>query len=276
MSVAAPASIRSAEFLTFERSSSRAAQIFGALMTAADDIRVKHSYHYTGDSDLLIVWGAGSPLRWPALEQQRAHGKHWMAFDLAYWHRDTKVRLTVDAPHPQQWVMARQWPAARVHADAPRVAQRWDASGPVIVAGIGEKATKQYGAEIVRVWELAQIAACRARGATVLYRSKNGRGDVPAGIPAASTAPIDDVLDGASLVVTWHSNVAVDAIRLGIPVVCRDGAAAAVCPSSVPTEPQPLPTSVRDQFLANLAWFQWGFTPHEARGCWTFVRGLLA
>ena len=43
---------------------------------------------------------------------------------------------------------------------------------------------------------------------------------------------IDQALTGCSLVVTWHSNVAVDAIRMGIPVVCRDGAAAAVCPSS--------------------------------------------
>jgi hypothetical protein len=53
--------------------------------------------------------------------------------------------------------------------------------------------------------------------------------------------PIEHVLAGASLVVTWHSNVAVDAIRLGIPVICREGAAAAVCPSELGADdPRPL------------------------------------
>ena len=275
MTVAAPASIRSAEFLTFEKSSSRAAQIFGALMTAAPDIRMKHSYHYTGDSDLLVVWGAGSPLRWPALERQRSMGKHWVAFDLAYWHRDVKVRLSIDAPHPQAWVMAREWPAHRWQADRVPVSDAWDPSGPVIVAGLGDKARVQYGAGVVDRWEGEMIRQSQARGRRVLYRPKAAHSPVPAGLSAV-IGSIDAALRGASLVCTLHSNVAVDAIRLGIPVVCQDGAAAAVCPSTIPADLRPLAPSVRDRFLANLAWFQWGFTPDEARGCWAFLRELLA
>jgi hypothetical protein len=87
--------------------------------------------------------------------------------------------------------------------------------------------------------------------------------------------PIDQALAGASLVVTWHSNVAVDAIRLGLPVICRDGAAAAVCPSDFrTTDPQPLPASVRDRFLANLAWFQWSNS--EAAAFWPWAQEMLS
>ena len=72
---------------------------------------------------------------------------------------------------------------------------------------------------------------------------------------------------------TWHSNIAVDAIALGIPAVCVDGAAAAVCPAELPEEVRPFDPALRDRFLANLAWFQWA--PSEARECWAFLRGLL-
>jgi hypothetical protein len=82
------------------------------------------------------------------------------------------------------------------------------------------------------------------------------------------------VLAGSSLLVTWHSNVAVDAIRMGIPVVCREGAAAAVCPSELPETIAPMADDVRDRFLANLAWFQW--RPDEAPEFWRWVPEVLA
>ncbi len=112
-------------------------------------------------------------------------------------------------------------------------------------------------------------AACHARwpDRPLVYRPK----------PRETGHPIEDVLAGCSLLITWHSNVAVDAIRMGIPVICRDGAPAAVCPSGLSSDPpSPLSADVRDRFLINLAWFQWGWAPIEAQGCWTFLQELLS
>jgi hypothetical protein len=144
----------------------------------------------------------------------------------------------------------------------------------------------QYGSDQILAWERAMITACRDRWPTrpVIYRRKQVDAIIPDGAQMLTTASmnptstdaIDRALEGVSLVITWHSNVGVDAIRLGIPVICQDGAASAVCPSSFfgQSDPLPLPTAIRDRFLANLAWFQW--TAAEAPACWAWLRELIA
>ncbi len=186
-----------------------------------------------------------------------------VALDLAYWSRDRKVRVTIDAPHPQAVVMARDLPETRLAADRPVTADLWDPRGPLVIAGLGRKAMIQYGAQVIE-WEKAVRTAAAGAGRRVVYRDK----------PRGSALPIEAALKGASGVATWHSNVAVDAIRLGIPAVCRDGAASAVCPSELPTVQVPLDSAVRDRFLRNLAWFQWD-PATEGEACWRFLDGVL-
>jgi hypothetical protein len=205
-------------------------------------------------------------------EQVKAGG-HVVALDGAYWQRGAKFRLSLDAAHPQQWVMRRELPRARFDADAPPVADCWDKDGPVLIAGVGAKAAVQYGAVVVQQWEQAQVARARKAGRSVLFRPKLGGARLP-GVELARPGPIDAVLAGCSAAVTWHSNVAVDAIRLGIPAVCRDGAAACLSDSEWRAGLQPLPAEWQQRFLANLAWFQWA--PAEARECWSFLREALA
>jgi hypothetical protein len=272
---AAAVALLTAELLHFPVQSTRANRILLALTQAAPkaDVRATTTRAYTGGSDLLVLWGPGAPNRTVPMRRQVEAGGHVLALDLAYWDRDRKFRLSIDAPHPQAWVMKRALPDTRLNADRVLVEHRWRPDGPVIVAGIGEKAGVQYGRDAVRAWELAMIGHAKAAGKRVLYRPKKQGGFTP-NVPSASAGTIDQALTGASLVVTWHSNVAVDAIRLCIPTICRDGAAAAVCPADWQAEPRPLEPSVRDRFLANLAWFQWA--PEEASACWAFVREALA
>ncbi len=199
-----------------------------------------------------------------------------LALDLAYWDRARKFRVSIDGPHPQQWILRRDWPAARLSADGIRPVSTWKPSGAVIVAGIGRKARVQYG-EAVDVWERQMMAEAAQRwpGRPVLYRPKQKDAPIPAGAVLAPDRPIETAMQQASLVITWHSNVAVDAIRAGVPVICRDGAAAAVCPSAFgPDDPTPLEESIRDRFLQNLAWFQW--MPSEAAEFWRWVPEVLA
>jgi hypothetical protein len=268
----------SVEMLRFDPMSTRTRQIFDALAAAAGALGIPLSVtdRYRGTEDVLLLWGAGDPARFEPIRRQLASGGHCLAWDLSYWDRARKARVSFDGPHPQQWVMVRDWPADRFAADRVTVEDAWDPQGPILVAGIGPKATTEYGQDVVLGWERAQIARCLARwDRPIRYRYKKARGLAPLGTVLDTSGSIDDALRGASLVITWHSNVAVDAIRLGIPVVCREGAAAAVCPSDVSETHRPLPVDIRDRFLANLAWFQWDVRT-EAAACWRWVREMLA
>lgn len=266
------------ELLTFAPQSVRTEHLYRELQkaTSRTHVTMRQTTAYRGGSDVLMLWGPGAPNRWPAMQAQIAAGGHVLAWDLAYWDRDRKLRVSIDAAHPQRWVMQKDFPAGRLEADRIPVANRWNPTGPVVVAGLGRKARVQYGEATVAQWEAEMIAAAQRRwNRPVQYRRKQQDAPVPAGGVLASDGPIEQVLAGASLVVTWHSNVAVDAIRLGIPVICKDGAAAAVCPSSFGVEdPAPLAPAIRDRFLRNLAWFQWA--PDEASACWRWVREVLA
>lgn len=241
-----------------------------------------HARHVVSDSnvhglaapaDVLVLWGPGEPSRIAITQQHVATGKHVVALDLAYWQRETKFRVSIDAAHPHGAVMRRDLSPSRLLADGIRLEHAWEPTGPVIVAGIGDKATVQYGA-VVRDWEDTMIAEARARGYAVQYRRKKQDGAIPHDVTPTRDGPIDPVLRGAALVITWHSNVAVDAIRLGIPVICRDGAAAAICPPTWPERLAPPDDALRARFLANLAWFQWA--PSEADACWAFLLEVLA
>jgi hypothetical protein len=264
------------EILRFEPETWRAAAALEALMRTSDGIEARKTHAYEGGADWLLIWGPGAPNRWPYMRAQTAAGGYSVCLDLAYWSRHDKIRVSIDRAHPQAWVMKQDWPDDRVKADGIRVADLYKPDGPIIIAGIGRKARAQYGHDVTE-WEAFMVAACRERwpNRQVYYRRKQSDAPIPSGVPLTSDAPIDHVLSGASLLITWHSNVAVDAIRLGIPVVCRDGAAAAVCPSELPVEPAPLPVQVRDRFLANLAYFQWN-PATESKAMWTWLQELLS
>ncbi len=253
------------ELLSFSPQSHRADIVLRALAkTAPKSVRAVATQQYVGGSDWLMFWGPGHPARFEPMRRQIAAGGRCIVFDLADWDRNRKVRVSIDAAHPQAWVMRQDWPSDRLRADKITMGDAWNPAGPVMVAGLGDKARVQYGSDRIDEWETAMMATCRADGREVQYRGKK-----------VSTVPIERALQGVGLVVTWHSNVAVDAIRLGIPVVCQDGAAAAVCPSVLPPADRvrPLSAALRDRFLSNLAWFQW--LPDEP-GIWPFLQELLA
>lgn len=260
------------EFVRFQPEVDRARQALEAL-AAACPVPCLVSSAYTGAGDVLVLWGPGAHERRAAIDQHVRAGGHAVALDGAYWHRDQKFRISIDAAHPQAWVMRRPLVPARYEADRPTTANVWDPSGPVLVAGVGAKAAAQYGHAVIEQWEATQVARARKAGLRVLYRPKPG-GRQLLGVEQAQVGPIDRALVGCSAVVTWHSNVAVDAIRMGIPAVCRDGAAAAICDGEWRPGLTPLPAEWRQRFLQNLAWFQW--SPAEAAECWTFLEEALA
>lgn len=234
--------------------------------SAPTSVNLVETSHYVGDAEWLIVWGPGETVRAAAIRRQVASGRHAIAIDLAYWSRNRKVRISIDGPHPQEWVMRRALPSTRFESDRPPLANVWNPDGPIIIAGVGCKARKQYGAPIVEAWENAMADTCRRLfpKRQIIRRPKK-----------PVTVPIEQALQGASLLITWHSNAAIDAIRMGVPVVCRDGAASAVCPQKPTQDQRPMSDEWRMRFLSQLAWFQWDL-PREGVACWTFLQEMLA
>jgi len=112
------------------------------------------------------------------MRRQLAAGGHVLAWDLAYWDRQRKVRVSIDAAHPQAWVLTHDWPADRLTADHLVVDDVWNPDGPVILAGIGEKARVQYGSAVA-TWEAVMTNACRRRGFVVVERPKQQHATVP-------------------------------------------------------------------------------------------------
>jgi len=265
------------EMLHFPGASDRTQRHLRYLKGAAEleGIDLVESQTYRGGSMWLLLWGPGDPPRAQIMRNHLAGGGRVLALDLAYWQRDTKIRVSIDAAHPQAWVMRRDWPSDRYTVDLPPRGEVWKPNGPAVIAGIGQKAKIQYGDDVAQ-WEQAMTERCLASGLSVHYRRKRGIGEPTRGAKLVpDSLPIDRVLAGASLAITWHSNVAVDALRLGLPVICQDGAAAAICPSSFGRW-DPLPLELRDRFLRNLAYFQWGATTHEARRFWQWWREITA
>lgn len=268
------------EIVRYQPESDRAQQFIYALALAggANGFDVRVSRAYTGDTPLLIFWGPGAPVRAEAMRRTVAAGGHAIALDLPYWDRYSKVRVSIDAPHPQAWVMRKAMPTSRLENDRAftPVTNDWDPNGRIVIAGLGTKARAQYGSMVVDEWEGDMMRACLARWSRpVVYRRKLPTLPLPAWATKVVDGPIESALRGASLVITWHSNVAVDAIRQGIPVICRDGAAAAVCDCELGAGlPAPLTDADRLRFLSNLAWFQWA--PSEAGQCWQFLQELLS
>lgn len=266
------------ELVHFRPDNPRAADMFRALIASAPSagLDLWESNAYVGGADWLLLWGPGAPARAEVLRRHVSRGGHVLAFDLAYWQRNQKIRVSFDHAHPQAFVMRKPLPETRLINDGIALTNDWNPNGPIVIAGLGPKALVQYGKAQVAEWEADMMRACRARWTRpVIYRPKKDENDVPTWATRVSRGgSIEDVLRGASLVITWHSNVAIDAIRMGIPVVCRDGAAAAVCSAELTEAPTPLLAETRDRFLANLAWFQW--RPDEAKALWRFAQEMLS
>jgi hypothetical protein len=269
---------KTVELVHFQPENSRGTDMFRALIASAPQagIDVIETTQYQGTSPWLLVWGPGAPARRDTIRAHVANGGRAIALDLAYWQRSEKVRVSFDAPHPQVFVMKKALPAERFIDDGITLTNEWNPDGAIVIAGLGDKARVQYGAGTVDEWERDMMRVCAARWPKrIIYRPKKVGSPIPAWATHVSReGRIEDALRGAALVITWHSNVAVDAIRMGIPAVCRDGAAAAVCRSTVDGQPLPLASDVRDRFLANLAWFQW--KPSEAAACWRFIQESLS
>lgn len=224
---------------------------------------------YTGRCQVAMAWGPGHPGRRPALLQHARNGGHVVWWDLGYWHRDRAYRVTVDYDHPQRLLC--DMPGNRFDGAGVPLREDYCAGGHIVLVGLGVKSRAMLGFTGLE-WEERTFRHVHATypDATIVYRPKKPE---PFKLCGAAVGDVANVLRGASLVVCHHSNVAVDACIAGVPVVCTDGAAAALYTNDI-TNPLHATRAQRLAFLRRLAWWQW--SPNEALEAWTFLKHAIS
>lgn len=246
----------------------RAAQANALPVTAGPEYR---------DCQILITYGLGGADRLPVATRHMGYGKGLVAFDLGYWDRslplnERKFRVAINGFHPKN-VMSGATPSPeRWLASGLTIAPDRAVPGPIMLVGNAPKAIAVGAAG----WTSKKSRELRAAfpGARILYRPKPKR-PREAGVmfDELSTGCIQSELNRVSLVVCRHSNVAVDACRMGVPVVCDDGAAACIYPQHLQDYKKQPDFARRCEFLHRLAYWQW--SAEEAEQFWFWLVGIL-
>lgn len=247
------------------------ASLYRGAVDAGFDAKIV-DHHEVRKGSWLIVYGLGGVDRVQYLKRGKV-----ISFDLGYWDRkvsDRKYRVSINGLHCPDLILKGDAPTDdRWLSSGLNVAPERSCEGPILLVGNGPKSAA-VGA---RGWTEAMAWKLRERfpGRKIWYRPKPNRAHENVNCDAIRTEePVDVVLGEVGLVVCRHSNVAVDACRLGVPVACEDGAAACIYPTLDRWQEQPT-FEQRKDFLRRLAWWQWSPEECETAVFWGWLKGQM-
>ena len=274
-----------AELLINANTRKRGELMLRALACSATErgVLVKVTSSYSGKNKNLMLWGVGDIARNEIfLEHVKAGGDAY-CWDMGYWHSrggsDTSNsynRFSKNHYHPQEIIKnleLDEQDKRRFKLDTSIIFRDvYNPNGPIILVGNGPKSCTHL--KIGKgSWEFEALNKIRkhfGKNKKIIFRPKpNNEYERLSGTEVDQLSSIDDLMLGASLVVGRHSNVAVDAIRNGIPVSCEDGAASAVYNDSL--DNVPITTQQAADFLAKLAWFHYSPVHAAAGFFWDFA-----
>ena len=229
--------------------------------------------------EFLFMYGMGGADRYDVALDHIKKGQTLVTFDIGYWQRkrrNRKFRASIDGLHCPKYIMRGPYPGPeRWIASGMRISKDRECNGPILLVGNGPK-SERVGAE---GWTVKKALEIRARfpDRKILYKPKPQRA-IQTGVSYddITLEDIDRVLPRVSLVVCRHSNVAVDACRMGVPVVCEDGAGAAIYPSALDDYKSQPTMATREEFLHRLAWWQWTADELSGGEFWPWLDGVLS
>ncbi len=228
--------------------------------------------------DVAAFWGYVTTCQ-QIVASCREKGIPFIYFDLAYWDRENQYKVSVNDRHPTAYVMNKAMPTDRWDKLGLKISP-WRTNGKtILVAGMSSKAAWSWGFKDEE-WEKEIIGTLSASSKRrIIYRPKpSWPGSKP--IPGSDydrDTPISKLLADAHVVVTHHSNVGVDGLVAGIPVITRRGAAIhlALPETDLAQLESPIRPEGREQFVANLAYCQWSMKEIGNGVCWRHIRTLL-
>lgn len=227
-------------------------------------------------ADVAIAYGWTHE---PIFTKYREAGKRFVFFDLGYWDRRPKAnkrdgmhRVAID-----DWDTAKNMrvclPGDRFAASGIEL-QPWGSKGDqIIVAGMSDKAAGTHGFapndwEVSTIADLAEMAPHRH----IHFRPK------PTG-DQKKIEPISEVLSRSHMLVTHHSNAAIDALIAGVPFHSRKGVGSIMTrfdlgPKTIDNPPG-IEMEARIQFLQDVAYHQWRPSEMASGAAWEFIKCIL-
>lgn len=244
------------EILQCPRNPKRARHILKQMAYAT---KTKVQQDYKGDSEWLVMWGCGGKDQQRISKMHQEQGGKVLFLDLGYFGRDSGTtrsgfRISFNKNHPQDYLdLAERWSRLR----GVQITNAYSPRGRIVLCGLGDKSRDFYGYRKLE-WEKRLLDEIREvyPSREVVYRAKPRHNEVIAGCTNGNTGTIDEWLSGASLCVSHHSNVSVDAARLGVPAVCFDGIGYGFYGNRI-SEAKVKTEAERTDFLKKVAWFNW-------------------
>jgi hypothetical protein len=174
------------------------------------------------------------------------------------------MRVSITRDHPQAYFDLTPNDSRRWDAHGIKLREVADPNGPIILVGLGRKSRKLTE---MNTWEMEAAEKLRKEfpDRKLLFRPKPGslENNLDVGLETIpQSVPIEEALNGASLVVCRHSNVALDAAIAGVPYRAEDGAAAWL-------NGKPYTVENRLDLLRRASFWQW--REEEMRDCITFI-----
>lgn len=210
------------------------------------------------DAEVGVVFGVAGPSR-DLIKTYENTGRRVIYVDKGYLSRIRCWRVSPGGFHPWEIVAKATYDSSRlsmfgVHVDPDRIREGGEA---VMIAGTSAKFCRF--AELGDPTEAHLQIALRLQdlGIQCSYRPKPSWHDYKP-LPGFSTdlLPLDKSFDVHKAIVTFSSNVAVDAMLRGMPAVMLNmGAVRDVCPNEITHETltYPLPRHQRYQIVQNLS-----------------------
>lgn len=228
---------------------------------------VQHALRTSFDgvqADVAIAYG------WIHADVLKAHPQ-FAYWDLGYWNR-RPLRAPQDGAHRlsfNSWDtadhMPRGMPADRFEASGIELLRPAPRSSDIaLIAGMSAKSARVHGYGL-DAWERQAATIARARGWRAVLRPKAPRVVIDA---------IETALMHCGLLVTHHSNCAVDAIIAGVPVWALRGVGRLVSPADCPQfgNAMLLGEAARRAIMADVAYAQWTVDEMRSGAAWEFMR----
>lgn len=227
------------------------------------DVEITHDRHFEPRGDILVAYGWKNEDMFSAYEKA---GLHYLYIDLGYWgrrHFESKYggyyKVVLNGRHPTRYFRRRARSFDRLDGNTPEVKPWRVAGNNIIVAGHSDKAALSIGRRFGE-WEEDTISKIKkVSNLPIVYRPKPCHGVVR---PIQDTTfshrfeSIYHIFDNAYVLVAYHSNVAIEALAYGVPVIVEDGPCATMgsCLDKIDNLYRP---QDREQFVADLSYCQW-------------------
>lgn len=229
-------------------------------------------------ADVAIAYGW---VHEPIFAKYKEAGARFAYWDLGYWNRrpkhapqDGHHRLAID-DWDTKLKMVRGCPSDRFEQIGIKVQEAQKPGDNILVAGMSDKAAGTHG-YAYNAWEEKMVLTLSRMlpGQSVVLRPKPNK-------KHRAETTIEQDLQNAKLLVTHHSNAAVDALIAGVPVYCIKGVASVLSRQELWAEDLPDPSALlppieaRRELMNDIAYMQWSVPEMRDGTAWEHIRRIL-